>query len=239
MVRSTQIIFALAASTLLATTATAAVLVVRSSGPSAAAYPPGKALGDSQAVSLKPNDTLVLLDSRGTRTLRGPGSFTTSAAASTTSRSSLAAVTSQVGTRRARVQAVRGGPSGATAGRNVWQADVSRSGSLCVANPSDLGLYRADTSGEANVSLTDAASGKTAMVLFEVGQSIARWPADLPLAAGSSIKVKGAGTPATLDVKMISPVPSGLEGMAQTFIRNDCSAQLDVLIDTFTAPSDG
>jgi hypothetical protein len=36
---------------------------------------------------------------------------------------------------------------------------------------------------------------------------------------------------------MLAPVPAGLEGMAQSFIRNGCQAQLDVLIDTFTSPS--
>lgn len=238
MKKSIMVSLALAGTALLAASGAAAVLVVRSSGPSAAAYPPGKALGDKQTLKLKANDMIVLLDSRGTRTLRGPGTFNTSAASSSASASSLAAVTSQVGTRRVRVQAVRGTPTGATGGRNVWQADVSRSGSLCVANPSDLGLYRGSAAAEAHVTLTDAATGKSVTVPFEVGQSIARWPAELPVAAGSSIKVKGAGSPATLQVKMISPVPSGLEGMAQTFIRNDCSAQLDVLIDTFTAPSD-
>ncbi|MDQ3077690.1 MAG: hypothetical protein M3Q83_02485 [Pseudomonadota bacterium] len=227
----------LAGTALVAASAGAAVLVVRSSGPSAVAYPPGKALGDTQTVRLKANDMIVLLDSRGTRTLRGPGNFSTSAASSSASGSSLAAVTGQVGSRRARVQAVRGGPTGATGGRNVWQADVSRSGSVCVANPSDLGLYRGGASGEAHVTLTDAASGKSSTVHFEPGQTIARWPAELAVATGTSFNVKGAGAPATLQMKMVAPVPSGLEGMAQSFIRNDCNAQLDVLIDTFSAPA--
>jgi len=227
----------LAGTALLAASGGAAVLVVRSSGPSAAAFPAGKALGDTQTIKLRANDLVVLLDSRGTRSLRGPGEFSTSAASSSASGSSLAAVTRQVGSRRARVQAVRGEPSGATGGRNVWQADVSRSGSVCVANPSDLGLCRGSAASEAHVTLTDAASGKSATVHFEVGQSIARWPAELPVAADNRFAVKGAGAPATLQVKMLAPVPSGLEGMAQSFIRNDCNAQLDVLIDTFSAPS--
>jgi hypothetical protein len=37
--------------------------------------------------------------------------------------------------------------------------------------------------------------------------------------------------------RLIQPVPAGLEGLAQSFIRNDCQAQLDVLIDTFAGPS--
>src|ERR1700740_780776 len=105
-----------------AVAAEAAVLVVRSSGPSAKAYPAGKAVPEAQTITLKANDVVILLDSRGTRTLRGPGKFSATASASTTTPSSLAALTGQNTARRSRVGAVRRPPSGATAGRNVWQA---------------------------------------------------------------------------------------------------------------------
>ena len=222
----------------LATTsyAAAAVLVVRSSGPSSKVYPPGKALADNQAIALKSNDMVVLLDSRGTRTLKGPGAFSASASAAA-SGSALSAVTAQNNNRRVRIQAVRGGPTGATQGRNVWQADLGRSGTVCVASPADLGLYRASASREADITLRDS-GGKSAAVHFEPGQTIASWPSDLPVVSGAKYKVVGNGPqPTVIEVRMISPVPAGLEGMAQSFIRNDCQAQLDVLIDTFTSPS--
>ncbi|HEX2624622.1 MAG TPA: hypothetical protein VHM21_05160 [Sphingomicrobium sp.] len=233
LVRSLALM-ALCGVSLTSVAAAGSVLVVRSSGPSAKAFPAGKALADSQSIALKSNDTLVLLDSRGTRTLRGPGSFSASAAASP-SASSLAAA--QGGNRRIRIQAVRGAPTGATQGRNVWQADISRSGNVCVASPADLGLYRSSASGEADVTLRDA-SGTSAAVHFEPGQSIAAWPRELAVSSGSKYKVVGiAPSPTMIEVRMITPVPAGLEGMAQSFIRNDCQAQLDVLIDTFTSPS--
>lgn len=219
-----------------AVAAEAAVLVVRSSGPSSRAYPAGKAVPEAQVITLKANDVVILLDSRGTRTLRGPGKFSATASAANTSTSSLAALTGQNTNRRSRVGAVRRPPTGATAGRNVWQADVGRSGNVCVANPSDLGLYRANAAGAERVTVTDA-SGKSAVVKFADGQKIASWPADLPVAADSRFSVKGAGEAASLTVRWITPVPAGLEGLAQSFIRNDCQAQLDVLIDTFASPS--
>ena len=40
-------------------------------------------------------------------------------------------------------------------------------------------------------------------------------------------------------MRSIAPVPAGLEGLAQSLIRNDCQAQLDVLIDTVAVPSTG
>jgi hypothetical protein len=136
--------------------------------------------------------------------------------------------------RRVRLGAVRG-----TNTRSVWQADLDQSGNVCIANPADLGLYRGNSSGEATVTLTDAASGKKAAVHFAAGQAISSWPADLPAASGSRISVSGNGAPSTLTLKTLSPVPSGLEGMAQSLIRADCQAQLDVLIDTFSARSEG
>ena len=66
-----------------------------------------------------------------------------------------------------------------------------------------------------------------------MGQKNAAWPASLPVAVGSQYQVRGSGSgPVTLNARAIAPVPAGLEGLAQSLIRNDCQAQLDVLIDT-------
>ena len=222
---------AASAALLLPSPAAAAVLVVRSSGPSAPTYPPGKALPDTHTLKLKASDTVVLLDSRGTRSLQGPGSFSASASAAPAVNASPTAGTSA---RRVRLGAVRG-----TNIRSVWQADLGQSGNVCVVNPADLGLYRANSGAEATVTLTDAATGKKADVHFAAGQANAPWPAGLPAATGTRIGVSGLGAPATLTLKLLSPVPSGLEGMAQSLIRANCQAQLDVLIDTFSARSDG
>jgi hypothetical protein len=220
---------AASAALLVSTSATAAVLVVRSSGPSAAAYPPGKALPDTHKLNLKASDTVVLLDSRGTRTLRGPGNFSVSASAAP----AVASNTAGTSARRVRLGAVRGAGT-----RSVWQAELDRSGNVCVANPSELTLYRSDASKPADVTLTDA-SGKKADVHFEANQWDAAWPSALPVTSGTKINVSGLAAPTTLTLRVLSPVPSGLEGMAQSLIRADCQAQLDVLINTFSARSDG
>ena len=216
-----------AAALIASTAAAAAVLVVRSSGPSAGAYPPGKALPETHMLKLKASDMIVLLDSRGTRTLQGPGSFSVSASAAPATGTVRTAGTSA---RRVRLGAVRGENI-----RSVWQADLGRSGNVCIANPADLGLYRADNSQPARVTLTDAASGKNATVEFDAGEAIAPWPAALPATSGARIGVTGLGAQQTLTMRVLSPVPSGLEGMAQSLIRADCQAQLDVLIATFSA----
>ena len=219
----------------LAAQAAAAVLVVRSSGPSAKAYPAGKAVPDNSKINLKANDVVILLDSRGTRTLRGPGSFDASATSGGAT-SALAALSGTTAARR-RVGATRQPPTGATAGRNVWQADVSRSGNLCIVNPTDTGLYRPDADVAATVTIKEVGSGRTAAVEFAAGQRNAEWPKTLPVTAGQSYEVSGAGKAVTLKSRSISPVPAGMEGLAQKLIVNDCQAQLDVLIDTFTSPT--
>src|SRR4051812_40279644 len=98
-----------------AAAAQAAGLVGRSSGPSSKAYPAGKAVPEAQTITLKANDVVILLDSRGTRTLRGPGKFSATASAAASSTSALAALGSQNANKRSRVGAVRRPPSGATA----------------------------------------------------------------------------------------------------------------------------
>lgn len=222
---------------LTAVAAEAAVLVVRSSGPSAKAYPAGRALPENQTINLRGNDVVILLDSRGTRTLRGPGNYNTSAASAGASVAT-GGLTGQSSARRSRVGAVRSAPTGATSGRNVWQADIARSGNICIANPADVGLYRADSSSARKVTVTEVASNRAATVEFAAGQKNAPWPAGLPIADGSKYNIRGSGSgPVTLNTLRIAPVPAGLEGLAQSLIRNDCQGQLDVLIDTFAGPS--
>ena len=218
-----------ASAALFASSASAAVLVVRSSGPSASAYPAGKALPDTHVLKLKATDTIVLLDSRGTRTLSGPGSFSVSASAAPVA----VGRTAGNSARRVRLGAVRG--AGA---RSVWQADLGTSGNVCIANPSELTLYRPEASAPADITLTDS-DGKTAKVHFDANQWEASWPSELDAKTGKRVTVSGLAQPSTLTLRQLSPVPSGLEGMAQSLIRADCQAQLDVLIDTFSARSGG
>ena len=223
------LLLAASAALFASTASAAAVLVVRSSGPSAGAYPPGKALPDSHVLKLKASDTVVLLDARGTRTLSGPGNFSVSANAASTP----TARTAGTSARRVRLGAVRG-----TETRSVWQADIERSGNVCIANPSELTLYRSDASKDATVTLTDSA-GQTATVVFKANQWDAAWPKAIAVTSGARVNVTGLGEPAMLTLRQLSPIPTGLEAMAQSLIRANCEAQLDALIETISPRSEG
>jgi len=60
---------------LTSTAAVASVVVVKSLGPSARAYPPGKTLPESAKITLQGGDVLTVLGPGSAKTLRGPGNF--------------------------------------------------------------------------------------------------------------------------------------------------------------------
>jgi hypothetical protein len=212
------------------------VLVVRSSGPSARNFPPGKSLDDNGKVSLKANDTLVVLDARGTRTLKGPGTFTPGGPAkAASSMSSLSAVTG-ASRGRARVGAVRSvgmGPSKPS----MWQLDVTKSSNMCVASPAGLTLWRPDTSKPGVMTLTGQA-GSSRQLKWAAGQRTQSWPSDLPISNGADYRLswEGASAPTRVQFRTLPKWPNALEETASTLIQNGCTAQLDLLIETARAP---
>jgi len=215
-----------------ASAATAAPLVVRSSGPSAPAFRPGTALADDAKIALKAGDTLVILDGRGTRTLRGPGTFSVRAASSQLAETRRAPA--QASGTRARIGAVRGlaGIGESTRNPNIWFIDVARSARICVTDPQSVTLWRGLPREPA--TMTIAGGGETAKVEWLNNQSTRDWPASLPVTDGAEYTIAAsASRPATtLRFVVIASQSAGLEDTASLLIRNGCQAQLDLLIDT-------
>lgn len=227
-----------AAAAILAVSASAAaanILVVRSSGPSAKSYPPGRALPPNARVTLRAGDTLVLLDGRGTRTLRGPGNFTAGAAAQVTGRSGL---TVNNDGRIGRIGASRGTPEEVRS-PSIWHVDVSQSATVCVADASNVILWRPNATRTVNLSIAPGGNaGAARSFAWSAGQTTLAWPADLAVAndADYRLSVEGVAVPTRLRFRVLPNVPAGLEAQAQAFIQNGCQAQLDVLIDTVQLP---
>ncbi|SNS06898.1 hypothetical protein SAMN06295912_101142 [Sphingomonas laterariae] len=222
------------------TAASAATLVVRSSGPSAKAYPAGKQLADNSQIALRAGDQVVILDSKGTRTLKGPGTFspTVSSNQASDSRETFA----QVSSRRARPGATRGvtPPPAPTAVRNpnIWFVDVERSATVCVADPTAITMWRANGGEATSATLTDAGSGKSEVVQWSIGQSQKPWPASLPVTEGARYKVSWQGQNAQSELRfaLMGANTAGLEDMASKLITKGCDAQLDLLIETVAIP---
>ena len=212
--------------------------MVRSVGPSAKAFPPGKSLPENSKITLKANDSLIVLDGRGTRTLRGPGTFAPGTRTQATSRTGLSPLTG--------------------AGQ---QAGPDRRGAQCrfgAAQPEHLacrhrqeldGLRRWHWSGPAVAGRLGGAGhdhGQPAgcsspqTIELAAGEAIAAWPQGLPIADGASYQLSwpGAPAPTALKFETLPPGPVGLEEMASSLIQHGCEAQLDLLIETFRAPDD-
>jgi hypothetical protein len=223
----------------LAGIASADTLVVRSTGPSAKSYPPGRAIPDSAKIVLKANDQLVLLDGRGTRTLKGPGSFSPLASTSATadSRSTFAALVAQRADRRARIGAVRSMTAQPARSPNIWLVDIDKSSNVCVADPAAVTMWRAGMPKPATVTVTGA-GGRSETLAWAKDQATTPWPASLPISSGAqySITWPGAAQPTTVRFVVLGAGLQGLEDLASVLIKNGCSAQLDLLIDTVTLP---
>lgn len=200
----------------------AKVVIVRSVGPSAKAYPPGKALPETASIELDSGDSVTLLGPSASRTLRGPGTFI----ASTAGRSSLAMAAG----RRSRFGAMRSGEI--TGKPGLWDVDVTQSGKLCIAEPAKLKLWRpnADTSASLTVR-----SGTTAHVVeFPAGHSTVPWPAPLAPADGGQYQLELAesGDVSRISLTMVSATPSDRVAAAELLIARGCQNQLDLLIET-------
>lgn len=215
--------------------AIAGPVVVRATGPSARAYPAGKQLPDNAQLTLKAGDTLVLLDSRGTRTVSGPGTFAAVATGQRARTTQTAArILANTGSSERRGGAVRGGlPTADARSPNLWLVDLGKSGTVCVADPNAVRVWRPAPDKAADVKISSAnGSGSIAL---PAGAAIAEWPKSLPVTDGSEYTVTMDGmAPATIKFVTV-PVPASLEDTASQLIAKGCTIQLDLLIATTSA----
>ena len=215
---------AAAAIALGSTAAIANVVVVKSLGPSAKAYPPGKTLSESAKITLQGGDVLTVLGPASAKTLRGPGNFD----AKQVALASAAAQRGRFGALRA--AEVAHNPS-------IWDVDVS-GGKVCVADAAKLKLWRPDSEADATVTLRDA-DGKSQQLKWAAGKALAEWPAALPVKSGASYQVEwpDTGEKSSLDVVVVNSPPTDLMGAAQVLIANGCQKQLDLLVQSASAPA--
>lgn len=209
----------------LSSASVATVLVVRAAGPSSKVYPPGKALPESAKIQLQPGDSVMLLNTKGARTLRGPGTFVVGSSGG----EGLPAAAN----RRARFSAMRSGD--VPLNPSPWNLDITQSGKLCVANPSKLTLWRPQK--EDPIKLTIRGSGAEQTIDWPAGKDVMAWPASLPVTSGAEYQLSQpeSGDTARVTFVTLSSEPADTIGAAQTLIANGCDNQLDVLVEA--APS--
>lgn len=209
-----------------------AAIVVASSGPSAKQFPAGKKLDDNQTVILQAGDSVTVLDARGTRVLRGAGTFKASDVAGQNRSSTFAALTRQRGSQRVRTGAVRNaGPDGKLMSPNLWFVDLSKSGTICVIDGSPVHAWRADAAKPATYRVANTA-GATSTLSFDAASMVATWNGTTtPVADGSTFTVTTeAGQPlGRYGFVVLSSQPASPEETAAALIEKGCSAQLELL----------
>ena len=208
---------------LTSTAAVGAVVVVRSLGPSAKAYPPGKTLPENSRITLQGGDVVTVLGPGSAKTLRGPGNFDPKQA-------TLASAAGQ----RGRFGALRTGEIAHNP--SIWDVDVTQSGKVCVANPAKLQLWRPESDTAVKVTITSS-DGKNQELSWAAGKALAAWPSAMPVKSGATYQVEwpGTGDSSSLDVVLIQSPPADLVGAAKVLIANGCQAQLDLLVKSASA----
>jgi len=201
------------------TAAVANVVVVKSLGPSAKAYPPGKTLPESAKITLQGGDVVTVLGPASAQTLRGPGNFDAKQV-------TLASAAGQ----RGRFGALRA----AEVARNpsVWDVNASEGGKVCVTDASKLQLWRPDSEQAATVEIRSD-DGKTQQLTWAAGNALTAWPAALPIKTGASYQIEWpeTGDKSSLDFVATPDAPTDLVGAAQVLIEHGCTKQLDLLVD--------
>ena len=211
---------AAAAVALSSTAAVASVVVVRSLGPSAKAYPPGKTLSETASISLKGGDVVTVLGPSSAQTLRGPGNFDTK-------QMTLASAAGK----RGRFGALRT----AEVARNpsIWDLDVTQSGKVCVTRASKLQLWRPESDSPVKITIRSA-DGKSQDLSWPAGKASALWPAALPVANSAQYQIEwpGSGDKSNVTFVTVNSAPTDLVGAAQVLIENGCQNQLDLLVES-------
>ena len=217
-----------------------AAIVVASSGPSASVYPVGKKLDDAGTITLRAGDTLTVLDGKGTRVLRGAGSFPVAAAAGTPAKgATFAVLTMQRSAQRVRTGAVRTGVGAdAPASPNLWFIDVTKPGKRCLVAGQPVRLWRLDTTGTASYTVAPASGGSAVPVAFAAGSGVAPWDvARLPVTDGGRYTLSAGGKAfGTVETALLPSQPADAESAAAALIARGCTAQLDLLATTMGQP---
>jgi hypothetical protein len=198
--------------------AMASVVVVKSLGPSAKAYPPGKTLPETAKITLQGGDVLTVLGPGSATTLRGPGNF-----------EAKSVTLASASNRRGRFGALRA----AEVAKNpsVWDIDVSQSGKVCVSSASKVQLWRPTSEDAVTVQIRKP-DGTSEPVTWASGSALTAWPTGLAIKNGVAYSVEWpeTGDKSNLEFVSVDAPPADMVGTAQVLIANGCQNQLDLLV---------
>lgn len=223
---------ALAVAAVVAPAAAIAGVVVSSSGPSAAQYPVGRQIGNTDRITLREGDTLTVLQNGGTRVLRGAGTFVLAQTGAASSNTAFASLTTQRAARRARTGAVRTGASAPVSNPSLWYIDVTKAGTVCLPGADSVRLWRADTQAASTYAIEpEGASEAPIPVTFAAGEMLAAWDVAHPPAPNQTYRIGHGSGANAVNVRFVflDTVPATAEDLASALITAGCTAQVDQL----------
>lgn len=234
-----KIVRAAGVATLLAAAgaASAEIVVVRATGPSAARFRLGTVLSETQTINLpSPRDELTLLSDTRSWTLKGPGMVPVRGVPAPRVRTQPRLILAN-GTRE-RVGAVRGVTGASLERPNLWMVDVAQPGPACLIDPTAIALWREDETAAATTTITNS-EGTSTTVDWVAGEETRLWPETLAYAAGGTYRMATTGSaPVAVVLTPLDVAPETVPETAGVLIRLGCNAQLDVLMSQVESAAD-
>ncbi|WP_338468230.1 hypothetical protein RXV95_06680 [Novosphingobium sp. ZN18A2] len=221
-------------------------VIVRSTGPSASSYPPGKRLPAGTKITLRSGDVVTVLDKVGTRVLRGAGSFDLDATSTRNIGGAARLARSMNSPVAVRAGAVRGGvpnEAGPILPPSIWIADIDKGGRVCVPRGSDLYLWRGEASQRRYTWLGEAEGGAMTRILWPKNTAGVPWPrAVVSLSDGQAYRsVDDSASDNGVDFELVvldpDKVPTDASGLGVMLLDNGCKAQFEWLAKTLEEPA--
>lgn len=226
---------ALAGAVLAAPVAAMAGVVVKSTGPSSSKYPVGAKVEDTSTITLKAGDSLTVLTARGTKVMKGAGTFKVGERPKAT-RQRFSAITRTRAANRVRIGSSRSAASGAPiTNPSVWYVDVTKSGTVCLNDLETVRFWRPDSAALATYSLSRSSSADSINVTFDAKDAVAPIdPALMTVASGDTFSITGPGDGAEsvqVTLVKIDGETQRADQLAETFIGAGCMVQVAQLAD--------
>jgi len=208
-------------------------VVVKSS---AKAFPVGSKVDDEDTITLASGDSVTVLTKKGTRTMKGPGTFRVGDTPKS-NRARFANLTRKRAASKAGTGAVRNAATDIDRplSPNLYYVDVARSGTVCLYDMEAVRLWRPYNEGIATYKVMAEGSDTPTLVTFDDGESVAPLdPALLSVAQGPSYIIAGPdeeAEPATITFAALRQEYRDANALAAALVENGCMVQLELMGD--------
>ena len=210
----------------------APAVVVKSS---ASEFPVGSKVDDADTITLESGESVTVLTSKGSRTMKGPGTFEVGAKPKS-NRARFANFTRKQAASRSGTGAVRGANDDVArpVNPNVYYVDVERAGAVCLYDLDAVRLWRPYNDGIQTYQVFDPQTENSIDVTFDDGDSVAPLdPALLKLTEGVEYTItgpEGASEESVSFVKLTQDyAPANV--FADALLERGCTVQVEVLAD--------